>query len=235
MNKAMFKPKNMRYWEYQYELIHEHELTYQQGAVYAYLYNHCINKNDVGYCGYSDEQMAKDLRMAFRTFQRELKTLKDKRLIIVKNPQKRTKKAGESRMIYINPDNYLTHQQLELTDVENNNLKCEVDRLKKQNEELLQQLEFKKQSVNISNLGLKLVKAGFMSGDEYMRDVEFYNSLLQKFFEDTDYEWVLKSFSYFTDKKANNISDYSAYLASCIKSSVTHYRYQNSEQLHLRI
>ena len=231
----MFKPKNMRYWEFQYELIHEHELTYQQGAVYAYLYNHCINKNDVGYCGYSDERMAEDLKLSYTTFKRELKALKDKRLIIVKNPQKRTKKAGESRMVYINSDNYLTHQQLDLTDVQNDNLKQENERLKQQIKELMGQLDLKKQSIHISNLGLKLVKTGFMSGDEYMADCEFYNTLLQKFFEETDYEWILKSFSYFTDKKADNITDYPAYLTSCIKSSVTHYRYQNSEQLHLNV
>ena len=227
MNKAMFKPKSLRFWQLQYELIHEHELTYQQGAVYAYLYNHCMNINDGGYCGYSDERMAEDLKLAFSTFKRELKVLKDKELIIVKNPQKRTKKTGESRMIFINPDNYLAHQQLDLADVQNDNLKREIERLKKQNEELETLLEARKQSVNITHLGLKLVKAGFMSGNEYMGECEFYNTILQKFFEDTDYEWVLKSFSYFTSKKASEIKDYPSYLTSCIKSSTSHYRYQN--------
>jgi len=222
----MLKTKYQRFWQFQYELVHDYELTCQQGVVYAYLYNHCININDNGYCGYSDERMAKELKIHERTLRRELKVLRDKGLIIVKNPQKRSKRTGESRMFYINADVYIS-QQLDLTDVQNDNLRRENERLRQQNEELEKLIEEQRRSVQISHLGLKLVKQGFMSGEDYMVECQFYNTILQKFLEDSDYEWVMKSFAYFTSKKASEVKDYPSYLASCIKSSMNHYCYQN--------
>ncbi len=223
----MFKPKKFRYWQLQYELIHNFELTYQQGAVYAYLYNHCININDNGYCGYSDERIAEDLKLANSTCRREIKVLKDKGLIVVENPGKRTKKTGESRMIYINEENYLqSEKEIYRED-------SQMQRLQQENELLKQQLvELEKKIVKdnpsqISFLGLKLVKSGFITGEEYMKECEFYNTILQKFLEDTDFEWVQKSFRYFTNKKATSIDCYPSYLTACIKSSILHYRYQN--------
>lgn len=227
MSKSLLKPKSFRYWQYQYELVFEYELTYQQGAIYAYLYNHCMNINDYGYCGYSDERMANDLNLSISTFKRELGILKKKKLIIVENPGKRTKKTGESRMIYINAEIYIRSEKENAQ--ENNQiqqLQQQIDILKQRNTELEQKIA-NAYSLQISFLGVKLVKSGFMTGDEYIKECEFYNSILQKFLEDTDFEWVQKSFSYFSNKKAQNIECYPSYLISCIKSSVLHYKYQN--------
>lgn len=222
----MFKQKNLRYWQLQYELIHKYELTYQQGAVYAYLYNHCININDNGYCGYSDERIAEDLKLANSTCRREIKVLKDKGLIIVKNPQKRSKKTGESRMLYINAEIYIqAEKEIHQEDIQIQKLQQEIEVLKQRNIELEQKIA-NTHPPQVSFLGIKLVKSGFMNGDEYMKECEFYNTLLQKFLEDTDFEWVQKSFSYFSNKKAKKIDCYPSYLTSCIKSSILHYRYQ---------
>lgn len=225
----MFKQKNLRYWQLQYELIHKYELTYQQGAVYAYLYNHCININDNGYCGYSDERIAEDLKLANSTCRREIKVLKDKGLIVVKNPQKRSKKTGESRMLYINADIYIqSEKEIFPENTQILNLQQENESLKQQIAELEQKI-VKLNSLQISFLGLNLVKSGFITGEEYMKECDFYNSILQKFLEDTDFGWVQKSFNYFANKKAQKIDCYPSYLTSCIKSSVLHYKFQNEQ------
>ena len=226
MNRNHLKSKNFRYWQYQYELVAEYDLTHQQGVVYAYLYNHCVNINENGYCGYSDERMAKDIGLHCRTFQRELKVLKDKKLVLIENPNKRTKKTGESRMIFINAEIYIqSEKENSQEDTQIQKLQQEIEVLKQRNIELEQKIA-NTHPPQVSFLGIKLVKSGFMDGDEYMKECEFYNTLLQKFLENTDFEWVQKSFSYFSNKKAKNIDCYPSYLTSCIKSSILHYRYQ---------
>lgn len=226
MSRNQLKFKNFRYWQYQYELVVEYGLTHQQGVVYAYLYNHCVNINENGYCGYSDERMANEIKIPYSSFKKELKILKEKNLITVENPGKRTKKTGESRMIYINAEIYIqSEKDIPQEDTQIQKLQQEIDILKQRNTELEQKIA-NTHSPQVSFLGVKLVKSGFITGDEYMKDCEFYNTILQKFLEDTDFQWVQKSFSYFTNKKAETIDCYPSYLLSCIKSSVLHYRYQ---------
>ena len=155
----------------------------------------------------------------------EIKILKDKGLILVKNPGKRTKKTGESRMIYINAEVYIQSEK-EVPQADSR-----IQKLQQENEMLKQQISNLEQRIanthspQVSFLGVKLVKSGFMTGDEYMKEWEFYNTILQKFLEDTDFEWVQKSFSYFANKKAECIKCFPSYLTSCIKSSVAHYNY----------
>ena len=227
MSRNQLKSKNFRFWQYQYELVAEYGLTHQQGVVYAYLYNHCVNINENGYCGYSDERISENVGLHCRTLKRELKVLKEKGLITVGNPGKRTKRTGESRMIYINAEIYIQSDQ------ESSPEDTQIQRLQQENKLLKQQLAelekkiIKDNPLQISFLGLKLVKAGFMIEDEYMKECDFYNTILQRFLEDTDFEWVQKSFSYFNSKKASNIDCYPSYLSSCIKSSILHYKYQN--------
>ena len=227
MRRNQLKFKNFRYWQYQYELVAEYGLTHQQGVVYAYLYNHCVNINENGYCGYSDERISENIGLHYRTLKRELKVLKEKGLIIVKNPGKRTKKTGESRMIYINAEIYIqSEKENSQEDNQIQQLQQEIEVLKQRNTELEQKIA-NTHPAQVSFLGVKLVKSGFMTGDEYIKECEFYNTILQKFLEDTDFEWVQKSFSYFANKKADKIECYPSYLASCIKSSVLHYAYTN--------
>lgn len=225
MSEKQLKFKKFRYWQYHYELVAEYGLTHQQGVVYAYLYNHCVNINENGYCGYSDERISENIGLHYRTLKRELKVLKEKGLIIVKNPGKRTKKTGESRMIYINAEIYIqVEKENSQEDIQIQKLQQEIEVLKQRNTELEQKIT-PPHPAQISFLGVKLVKSGFMTGDEYIKECEFYNTILQKFLEDTDFEWVQKSFNYFANKKAQNIECYPSYLISCIKSSILHYRY----------
>ena len=100
LSKLRFKPL--------IDSIYENfNLTSQQAHVYGYFWNHCMNLNDDGWCGYSDERIAKDLRLGVKTFKRELTVLKNKNLIFIKNPGKRTKRTGESRMIYLNTEYFI--------------------------------------------------------------------------------------------------------------------------------
>lgn len=225
MSRNQLKFKNFRYWQYQYELVAEYGLTHQQGVVYAYLYNHCVNINENGYCGYSDERMANEIKIPYSSFKKELKILKEKKLITVENPGKRTKKTGESRMIYINAEIYIqSEKESSQEDIHIQKLQQEIEALKQRNTELEQKIS-NTYSPQVSFLGVKLVKSGFMTGDEYIKECEFYNTILQKFLEDTDFEWVQKSFSYFANKKDECIKCFPSYLTSCIKSSVAHYNY----------
>ena len=128
--------RKTRWIKYFYEIQKEFELSAQQTYVYGYFYNHCKNLRDDGWCGYSDERLSKELDMSLRTFQRELETLKKKGLLIVQNPGKRTRRTGKSRMIYINTSVFLEEDQISLTDIELENAKKEIERLRKENEDL---------------------------------------------------------------------------------------------------
>ena len=69
--------RKFTYWQYQHELVKDNGLTCQQGVIYSYFFNHCVNLNKNGYCGYSDQRMATELGMTLPTFKRELGILKE--------------------------------------------------------------------------------------------------------------------------------------------------------------
>lgn len=126
--------KKTRWIKYYYEIQQKFELSAQQTMIYGYLYNHCQNLNDDGYCGYSDQKMADELNVSYERFRKELAVLKNKKLIIIKNPQKRAKKANESRMIYINTEVFLDEVQMDLKDIQ-------IERLEKEKKMLMARLE----------------------------------------------------------------------------------------------
>lgn len=133
---AIIKLSKLRFIPLITQIQKEYKLTYEQAAVYGYLFNHCMNINSDGYCGYSDEKMATEMGLGIRTFQRDMERLKKENLIIIRNPGQRSKKTGKSRMIYINSDVYLEEQQLSIVDLEVEALKKENERLRKQLDQL---------------------------------------------------------------------------------------------------
>lgn len=138
--------KKTRWIKFFYEIQKEFDLSAQQTLIYGYLYNHCKNLRDDGWCGYSDERMSKELNISYERFRKELYILRKKELIIIKNPGKRTKKAGQSRMIYINTSVFLEEEQLTLTDIELENARKEIERLKGQVDSLLKELQMAKRN-----------------------------------------------------------------------------------------
>lgn len=225
--------KKFKYWQLQYELIHEKGLTYQQGAVYAYLYNHCVNINQNGYCGYSDEKMAVEMKLQYRTFTRELKVLKDKGLIVIKNPQKRSKKSGESRMIYINTDHYLVETQMTLNDIEKQNLKKQLNSAAKritELEEILSQQRHK-DTPNTSYFGTLAVKSGFIPEDAYMANLSAINGYFDCLAKHTDPFWTKRAINYFAKvSKGSQIKCYVSYLEKCVTDSILTYEMEQKHQ-----
>lgn len=138
---AKINLKKTRWYKYFYEIEREFELTAQQTKIFGYIYNHCQSMTDNGYIGYSDEHMAEKLNMTYERFRKELYVLRKKELIIIKNPGKRTKKTGQSRMIYINTAIFLEEDQVSLTDIELDNVKRENENIKKENERLREELD----------------------------------------------------------------------------------------------
>lgn len=118
----------MRYFPFLVEVYEKYELTAQQTMIYSYFYNHCMRINDKGYCGYSDERISKDLKLANSTFRRDVAVLKNKGLIIVQNSGKRSKKSYSSRMIYINTAIFLENKPLEPTTFQTDAQDTEKDR-----------------------------------------------------------------------------------------------------------
>ena len=137
---AKINLKKTRWYKYFYEIEREFELTAQQTKIFGYIFNHCQSMTDNGYIGYSDEHMAEKLNMTYERFRKELYVLRKKELIIIKNPGKRTKKTGQSRMIYINTSIFLEEEQTTLTDIELENARKENDAIKKENERLRDEL-----------------------------------------------------------------------------------------------
>lgn len=125
---AKIKLSNLRFTPIIDYVRKKFHLTWQQAGVYGFFFNHCQNINDDGWCGYSDEYIAKELELGVRTLQRELETLKSKNLITVKNSGKRTKRTGQSRMIYLNTEIFIEYDVLEPTAQQTKEQDTEKDR-----------------------------------------------------------------------------------------------------------
>lgn len=213
--------KKLRFIPLIYNIKNEYNLSAQQAMVYGYIFNQCMSINDDGYCGYSDEKMAKELNLGYRTFKRELEVLKNKKLILITNPGRRTKQAGQSRMIYINSDVYLEEQQLSLVDLEVEALKKENERLKKQLEEAA--AEKARANVIHGNYYTMYLYREFFKRNQISEEQkdEFY-AVLSPVYEGlaTDYghSEVMRHISYVLEQsKGTQITNLIGYLTTSIK------------------
>lgn len=129
-----FNFRLLRYYPFFFQLREEYDLTESETMLFGFLFNYCINLQDGGYCGYSNENIASKSGIPERTVKRAIQTLKDKGLIVIQNPGRRIKSPGLSRMIYINADLFIDEQQMDLFDQSEElaNLKAEIKDLKKQ-------------------------------------------------------------------------------------------------------
>lgn len=185
MIKLNYKEKVNRFLPSFYELGKEYKLDGNTMQVYGYIWNVCMQLNDDGYCGYSDEHIATELGFEVRTFQNHLKKLKDKGLIIVENPGRRTKKNGESRMIRINPLNYIeVEEQMSIQDELIAQKDTEIQALKKQIDELLSAVNDEPPHWIMT----KLYKKGFFT-DEEINNAHRYNVLFEQLLRETNFGW----------------------------------------------
>lgn len=129
--------KSLRYYPYFHSIEKKYDLTSQQTMIFGYFYNHCINLNDNGFCGFSDERLSREMGLAYSTFKRELKILRQKDLLIVRNEGRRTRIPGESREIYLSSEPFLSDKQLSLEEVQIENKDRRIAQLEKQLSEAL--------------------------------------------------------------------------------------------------
>ena len=205
----------------------DYELTDSQALLYGFLYNHCIEMNDLGYCGYSDENLAEALGTPVRTHQRNLKALVDKDLIYIKNAGARSKKAGESREIHINEKVFLTEDTVKALD--------EAEQLRKLNETLQQTNELLQSRLDELNKllapvspnvwSIMLLQSGYITKDEFNESSREYNALMCEYFNvvGNDRGELQKCVAYLA-KWANKTNVYNkvAYLDQTIRQRAIH-------------
>lgn len=214
-----YKNKVNRFLPSFFELGKLNNLDGNVMQVYGYIYNVCMQLNDDGYCGYSNEKMATALGLETRTFKRYLKALKDKELILVDNPRKRAVRAGKSRMIRINPHNYIAIQeQINFDDIERENYINTIKRL----EEEIALLKQKGIANEVGNIWVsKLYKKGFFTTEEY-NNAHMYNVLFDELLKETDWAWCEKVCINW-DKDPSEVKDKYAYVCASIKNQIKRY------------
>lgn len=205
----------------------DYELTDSQALLYGFLYNHCIEMNDLGYCGYGDDKIAEALGTPVRTHQRNLKALVDKDLIYIKNAGARSKKAGESREIHINEKVFLTDETVQALD--------EAEQLRKLNETLQQTNELLQSRLDELNKllapvspnvwSIMLLQSGYITKDEFNESSREYNALMCEYFNlvGNDRGELQKCVAYLAKwASKTNVYNKVAYLDQVIRQRATH-------------
>lgn len=205
----------------------DYELSVGQALLYGFIYNRCIEVNDCGYCGYSDEMIAETLGTAIATHKRDLKTLIDKELIYIVNSGSRSKRKGKSRELHINEKIFLSDTTREKVDGydelnnENKRLLETIDALNKQIEQLqLQNMQLQHRP-KLTYLSKYLIDLGYVTKKEYMVNWSEYNSMLEGYCASVGIENVKKGLSYVVSKmsKDKKIVDKVAYLSTALENS----------------
>jgi len=221
-----FNWKNKRYVQYQLEFYQEKQLTHTARELYSFIFNHCLlysNDEQQGWCGFSNDRLAKNLNTTTRTIVRNIRELTEKEMIIIENPKKRTKKTGESRQIHINAKNYIVEENPG-SNIDNELLKIierqskELETLKKENT----QLKLKQsQLAHITELGYSLIRIGFITEEQYKAQAEELNHILLDFERwHTEGRALSQAcFRYWNAHKETEIKNPVRYLLTCIEQS----------------
>jgi hypothetical protein len=214
------KLKKQNFLIYHYELFEEYKVTLSAREVFALLYRHCMTYHDSGYFGFSNEWIMKELSHSKDIVIRALKELREKELIIIEKPGKRTTKTGESRMIYINAKNFI-FEKMSTADGSNeiiSQLVKENEKLKKEVADLRQQ---QSQTTHITNVGYELIKTGFITESRYKKDANELNPMLIEFnsWHRGGLETSRACFRYWQNHKSGQIKNYVAYIDKCIMAS----------------
>lgn len=205
----------------------DYELTDSQALLYGFLYNHCMELNDAGYCGFSDEHIAETLCVPIATHKRNLKALVTKELIYIVNAGSRSRKKGESREIHINEKVFLTEETVQALD--------EAEQLRKLNETLQQTNELLQSRLDELNKllapvspnvwSIMLLQSGYITKDEFNESSREYNALMCEYFNvvGNDRGELQKCVAYLA-KWANKTNVYNkvAYLDQTIRQRAIH-------------
>lgn len=219
--------KNKHFLQYQLHLFKEKQISYGARELYSFIYTYCTfysTHGKDGWCGLSNEHLCEQLALKLPTLKRYLKELKDVKMIVVKNPGRRTKAHGESRQIYINAENYITEDEGEIKKSSDELLKI----IQKQKDEMdILRMEIatlrseRSQMMHITELGKYLINTGLMKESQYLEQAEELNHLLQDFerWHRQGRRLTQKCFDYWYAHRATEIKNPVRYILSCIDSS----------------
>lgn len=206
----------------------DYELSPSQSILFGYLFNHCINLNNNGYCGHSNERLAEDVDSKLTTLKSDLKVLKDKELILVKNEGSRSRKIGESREIWINPAIFESGEsnedmvdELQTKDAIIKHYESVIANLTKQ----LEDLSTHQKDVAPTVWSKKLVTYGYISKDEFNESPSDYNDLMEVFIRSIDYDlaYLEKAIKYLANwTSKTTVHSKTAYLEQFITDSSLH-------------
>lgn len=206
----------------------DYELSPSQSILFGYLFNRCINLSNNGYCGHSNERLAEEVDSKLTTLKSDLKALKDKELILVKNEGSRSRKIGESREIWINPAIFESGEsnedmvdELQTKDAIIKHYESVIANLTKQ----LEDLNTRPTDVTPTIWSKKLVTYGYISKDEYNEAPSDYNDLMEAFIRSIDYDLAyLENAIKYLAKVTSEKTIYSkvAYLETFITDSSLH-------------
>lgn len=215
--------KKFNHWQWQQQLYQEKKISDSAGKLYSFLFTHCIYYHNNGYCGLSNLNISKEIGTSEKSVERLLKELRDKDMIVIKNPNKRTNKTGESRQIHINSKNYIT-EDIQKTSSDNELLKVierqskELEELKKENSLLRIDLA---QSKHITEIGYSLIRIGFITEAQYRSQADELNHILLDFehWHQEGRELSKACFAYWNAHKDSKIKNPVRYILTCIEQS----------------
>lgn len=220
----MAKLNTGKYTTYHYELYIQHDLSYRAREVFSIIYRQCMNFHDDGWFGYSDFWLAKELKMSKATVTRALTELKKKEFITVESIGCR-RKDGSGRKIFINAKHFIQEDEPNTTDSNTELNEALQDALNTIDELTLELEQIKLEgakNAHVSNVGLELIKTGFISEDEYKLYAEDLNHDLREFqnWHKGGYDLSRTCFNYwYQHKSSSKISNYVSYINRCIQSS----------------
>lgn len=232
MNRInLVKLESADWIKYRFDLIDQFQLNSNEVVVYGYIYRYCSTYHpfqESYWIGFSNERMAKECRMKLRTFERVIASLEQKKLIVIANPGKRSKRTGQSRMIYLNHDIFINELQMSISDVLVDEKEREIQRLKAQIDQLQKDLDARPRLY--PNIFLQqIIDSGYISDADVPRACVVLNpgyELLAKCF----HEEVQKHVTYMIrclDNAEIKPSDTISYLS---KALVSHFQYLHAKR-----
>lgn len=190
----LIKLESKNWVKFRFDLKREFSLSDTDVVLYGYIFRHCstYHSGESNYwLGYSNERIADDCDMSLATLKRSLKTLADKKLIVIINPGKRTKQTNKSRMIYINDDIYMLEDQVSIEDIEIESLRCQVAEL----QEKLHKVEMENE-VYPNKYLQQVIDAGLIPEKDIKRACKVLNCAYETFARQYSYEEIQKHLSY---------------------------------------
>lgn len=208
----MRSPRDRGFWYFE-QIEKDFDLSTHQTKLYSWLRRHCCVYNENGFCGISNEKLAKEIGVSLAQVKKDLKELKDKNLIIIRNPGKRTRKTGQSREIYIALDPYMSEKQLSIEEERIAQLEQEIARL-----QVLLNQAAADQEISPNAFVFRLYKGlGITDPSMIKRLAKSFNAAYESFALTYGYDKIMNHIEYMIDQiKKENPDNLIAYLMTSL-------------------